>query len=482
MSVSYEMTYTVYINGAPHLLAQIPAVARDVAEEYVAHAETVFWDQSPAYRETAQLFCHAAEQALEAGETVCRLEQEEGDDRHGVMDAFLTALDTRLPQLALAILAVYLDAEYTHSRLSNFLYSPAGSSSLHLKDFYGYESRRDALPNESWIPYSWRHFTPSGPPFAHAHGSITPLGSWGEEKAMVEQALTSDGLLEALHAFPYMKKTGDLIWKTETGYDFDMCSSIALTKVGANPDCFLSPYFQAHEASYRALCAAMREKRCFLHLEISEVSHLDRDWDRTSKGVWHFLLYSDGTRLRALFPWNRIIVFSYWGSCSEPLIHGIYHALTGHAFSDLDQPEQYLVRLALEDAVRDYDPFGMPMEQLNWSAGQVEEAAASFVEAHRDALLPLVELFLPAVPEPFAPVPSDQRFAGKKFMLKGTWKGASLKELQPTVEAFGGKVVQRMAADLDYVVCGNHAGEPFRNAQKRGRPLLPVAYLEDMMQ
>ena len=476
------MTYTVYINGAPHLLAQIPAVAQAVVEDYNAQAEKVFWDQSPAYRETAQLFCHAAEQALEAGETVCRLEQEEGDDRHGVMDAFLSALDTRLPQLALAILAIYLDAEYTHSRLSNFLYSPAGSSSLHLKDFYGDTSRRDALPNESWIPYSWRHFTPFGPPFAYADGSITLLGPWGEEKAMVEQALTSDGLLEVLHAFPYMKKTDNLIWKTETGYDFAMCSSIALTKVGANPDCFLSPYFHAHEASYRALCAAMREKRCFLHLEISEVSHLDRQWNRTSKGVWHFLLYSDGVRLRALFPWNRIIVFSYWGSCSEPLIHGIYHALTGYAFSDLDQPEQYLVRLSLEDAVRAYDPFGMPMEQLNWSAGQVEEAAASFVEAHRDAFLPLVEPFLPEAPEPFTPAPSDRRFAGKKFMLKGMWKGAPLEEWKPTVEVFGGKVAQRMAADLDYVVCGNHAGEPFRNAQKRGRPLLPAPYLEDMIQ
>lgn len=482
MSTSYQMTYTVYINGAPHLLAQIPAVAQAVVEDYNAQAEKVFWDQSPAYRETAQLFCHAAEQALEAGETVCRLEQEEGDDRHGVMDAFLSALDTRLPQLALAILAIYLDAEYTHSRLSNFLYSPAGSSSLHLKDFYGDTSRRDALPNESWIPYSWRHFTPFGPPFAYADGSITLLGPWGEEKAMVEQAITSDGLLEALHAFPYMKKTDNLIWKTETGYDFAMCSSIALTKVGANPDCFLSPYFHAHEASYRALCAAMREKRCFLHLEISEVSHLDRQWNRTSKGVWHFLLYSDGVRLRALFPWNRIIVFSYWGSCSEPLIHGIYHALTGYAFSDLDQPEQYLVRLSLEDAVRAYDPFGMPMEQLNWSAGQVEEAAASFVEAHRDAFLPLVEPFLPEAPEPFTPAPSDRRFAGKKFMLKGMWKGAPLEEWKPTVEVFGGKVAQRMAADLDYVVCGNHAGEPFRNAQKRGRPLLPAPYLEDMMQ
>lgn len=482
MSTSYQMTYTVYINGAPHLLAQIPAVAQAVVEDYNAQAEKVFWGQSPAYRETAQLFCHAAEQALEAGETVCRLEQEEGDDRHGVMDAFLSALDTRLPQLALAILAIYLDAEYTHSRLSNFLYSPAGSSSLHLKDFYGDTSRRDALPNESWIPYSWRHFTPFGPPFAYADGSITLLGPWGEEKAMVEQALTSDGLLEALHAFPYMKKTDNLIWKTETGYDFAMCSSIALTKVGANPDCFLSPYFHAHEASYRALCAAMREKRCFLHLEISEVSHLDRQWNRTSKGVWHFLLYSDGVRLRALFPWNRIIVFSYWGSCSEPLIHGIYHALTGYAFSDLDQPEQYLVRLSLEDAVRAYDPFGMPMEQLNWSAGQVEEAAASFVEAHRDAFLPLVEPFLPEAPEPFTPAPSDRRFAGKKFMLKGMWKGAPLEEWKPTVEVFGGKVAQRMAADLDYVVCGNHAGEPFRNAQKRGRPLLPAPYLEDMMQ
>lgn len=482
MSTSYQMTYTVYINGAPHLLAQIPAVAQAVVEDYNAQAEKVFWDQSPAYRETAQLFCHAAEQALEAGETVCRLEQEEGDDRHGVMDAFLSALDTRLPQLALAILAIYLDAEYTHSRLSNFLYSPAGSSSLHLKDFYGDTSRRDALPNESWIPYSWRHFTPFGPPFAYADGSITLLGPWGEEKAMVEQALTSDGLLEALHAFPYMKKTDNLIWKTETGYDFAMCSSIALTKVGANPDCFLSPYFHAHEASYRALCAAMREKRCFLHLEISEVSHLDRQWNRTSKGVWHFLLYSDGVRLRALFPWNRIIVFSYWGSCSEPLIHGIYHALTGYAFSDLDQPEQYLVRLSLEDAVRAYDPFGMPMEQLNWSAGQVEEAAASFVEAHRDAFLPLVEPFLPEAPEPFTPAPSDRRFAGKKFMLKGMWKGAPLEEWKPTVEVFGGKVAQRMAADLDYVVCGNHAGEPFRNAQKRGRPLLPAPYLEDMIQ
>ena len=148
----------------------------------------------------------------------------------------------------------------------------------------------------------------------------------------------------------------------------------------------------------------------------------------------------------------------------------------------MDQPEQYLVRLALEDAVRAYDPFGMPMEQLNWSAGQVEEAAASFVEAHRDALLPLVEPFLPAAPEPFTPAPSDRRFAGKKFMLKGMWKGAPLEEWKPTVEVFGGKVAQRMAADLDYVVCGNHGGEPFRNALKRGRPLLPAPYLENMMQ
>ena len=178
MSVSYSMEYSVIIRGSRADFEQISAVVQKYSKDYTEkHPEA--WDQS-YYEDMAEYIASSAQEALDSGEDplTCQMENSDGDDSHGILEEFLTALDTQLPNLAIAAFAIFVDTEYGEGSIENFLYSPPGSSALDLNNFSGLEGRKDPLPDENWIPYGWRH-PEVAPPAAKAEGKLSFLGPWG---------------------------------------------------------------------------------------------------------------------------------------------------------------------------------------------------------------------------------------------------------------------------------------------------------------
>ena len=73
-------------------------------------------------------------------------------------EAFLTALDEKLPELEIVAYVIHVDVEYTGEGTPNILCSPAGDSCLHLDNYIDFMMGEMAeLPDEDWISCGWRH-------------------------------------------------------------------------------------------------------------------------------------------------------------------------------------------------------------------------------------------------------------------------------------------------------------------------------------
>ena len=115
MSVGYSMEYSVIIHGSRADFEQIPAIAQKVSDDYASRERSQWaWDQTSFYQDMARYFASSAQEALDSGEDplTFQVETSDTDDTHGIMEAFLTALDTQLPDLAIAASAIYVDTEY----------------------------------------------------------------------------------------------------------------------------------------------------------------------------------------------------------------------------------------------------------------------------------------------------------------------------------------------------------------------------------
>mgnify|MGYP000278020808 FL=1 len=112
MSVGYSMEYSVIIHGSRADFEQIPAIAQKVSDDYASRERSQWaWDQTSFYQDMARYFASSAQEALDSGEDplTFQVENSDTDDTHGVMESFLTALDTQLPNLAIAASAIYVD-------------------------------------------------------------------------------------------------------------------------------------------------------------------------------------------------------------------------------------------------------------------------------------------------------------------------------------------------------------------------------------
>ena len=152
MSVGYSMEYSAIIHGSRADFEQIPAIAQKVSDDYAARERSQWaWDQTDFYQSMARYFASSAQEALDSGEDplTFQVETSDTDDTHGIMEAFLTALDTQLPNLAIAACAIYVDTEYGGDSYENYLYSPPGSSALDLNKFTGLDERKDKIGRAS---------------------------------------------------------------------------------------------------------------------------------------------------------------------------------------------------------------------------------------------------------------------------------------------------------------------------------------------
>ena len=539
MSVGYSMEYSVVIHGSRADFEQIPAIAQKVSDDYASRERSQWaWDQTSFYQDMARYFASSAQEALDSGEDplTFQVENSDGDDTHGIMEAFLTALDTQLPNLAIAASAIYVDTEYGGDSYENYLYSPPGSSALDLNKFTGLDERKDTFPDEDWIPYGWRH-PEVAPPAAKGEGKLTFLGPWGEqERAAVEQALLGGGMLEAVPIFqPSLETNAPPFVKEEDGVAFSLTGPLDFGDAAQNLELVLSPYLEQHKEAYAALCKTMREKKLSLHLLLDEYTGPNAAWTYSNNSEWVFILSSDGERLVSNFV--RCATYSFGRGGNSGQADGIYRTVCGEDLDDLPEEEQFAARLAIMEYLSgcpaqesdvniykaeideeqflewindwwdedEWEPFEYYMADMwgdDWEdnilgnlrgSPRGQEAIREYLKAHsmeqyiadnRDALRSAIQKAVAAARRPtherYIPTDFDQRFKGKRFVVKGKLDGYDEGQAAEIVEKFGGKVMKNATASVSYFVCGTGVGDPIRTAMKHGTTILTADYFEDM--
>ncbi len=78
-------------------------------------------------------------------------------------------------------------------------------------------------------------------------------------------------------------------------------------------------------------------------------------------------------------------------------------------------------------------------------------------------------------------VVSDERFAGKQFVLTGTLASYTRDEARALIEARGGRVMSSVSKKTDYVVAGEEAGSKLEKATELGVTVLDEAAFEAML-
>lgn len=513
MSVGYQMQYTAIVKGGRNDFAQIPGIVKQVLNDYTARLEAArnegktAWDLTWCYRKWTQTFTEQAEEALERGEEpmFLHLESEDGEDTRGIFEAFMDALDEQLPGLAFVVAVSQIDTEYGQDDKHYIRYSPANSGVfLHLNPMKRYETpwvMSPPLPEEDWIPYSWRHPEVKAPA-AKAEGVLSFLGAWsGEEQERLGQLLLGEELPKALCLYRN-PDAGDrpLFAKTEEGLRFSLCGRSEFIPLVQNLEFALGSYIREHAEAYGAFCRTMREKRQLLHLAFDAYSGVNEAWHYGNHTKCHFLLSSDGAHLISIGTWFETQSSGTY-FCPEMPARDVYQVLTGAEDGEvwLDPDTGFTLEWALyhfsaaTEPIRNFRDFeaanqsddedGYYDEEDRYDA--YREAVRTYVKKYRKKLLPLFQqaeaAANPPVPERYRPETFDGRFQGKKFVMKGERTGYTAEELASILTGFGAEVEEEVTEQTDYLICGSGVGEPFRTALALGTTILTADYLEDLM-
>jgi DNA ligase (NAD+) len=80
------------------------------------------------------------------------------------------------------------------------------------------------------------------------------------------------------------------------------------------------------------------------------------------------------------------------------------------------------------------------------------------------------------------PASTDERFAGKTFVLTGKLEKYTRDEAAALIEERGGRVSSSVSKKTDYVVAGEDAGSKLAKAEGLGVPVLSEAEFSEMLQ
>ena len=76
---------------------------------------------------------------------------------------------------------------------------------------------------------------------------------------------------------------------------------------------------------------------------------------------------------------------------------------------------------------------------------------------------------------------SDDRFAGKQFVLTGKLESLSRDEARALIESRGGRVTSSVSKKTDYVVAGEDAGSKLDKAQELGLNVIDELGLKSLL-
>ena len=78
-------------------------------------------------------------------------------------------------------------------------------------------------------------------------------------------------------------------------------------------------------------------------------------------------------------------------------------------------------------------------------------------------------------------VVTDEKFAGKTFVLTGTLETMSREQASELIEQHGGKTSSSVSKKTDYVLAGEGAGSKLKKAQDLGITIINEQQFKDML-
>ena len=78
-------------------------------------------------------------------------------------------------------------------------------------------------------------------------------------------------------------------------------------------------------------------------------------------------------------------------------------------------------------------------------------------------------------------VVTDEKFAGKTFVLTGTLETMSREQASELIEQHGGKTSSSVSKKTDYVLAGEEAGSKLKKAQDLGITIINEQQFKDML-
>ena len=77
---------------------------------------------------------------------------------------------------------------------------------------------------------------------------------------------------------------------------------------------------------------------------------------------------------------------------------------------------------------------------------------------------------------------SDEKFAGKTFVLTGTLETMSREQASEIIEMHGGKTSSSVSKKTDYVLAGEEAGSKLKKAQDLGITIINESQFKEMLE
>lgn len=136
-------------------------------------------------------------------------------------------------------------------------------------------------------------------------------------------------------------------------------------------------------------------------------------------------------------------------------------------------PKLSLLRAAKAEDLTQIDDIGLAM---------AESVVEFFEEPQNIAFLELLKNAGVSMEDQVQETVSDQRFAGKTFVLTGTLPTYSRKEASDLIEQLGGKTSSSVSGKTSYVLAGEEAGSKLEKAQSLGITIISEEEFNAMIQ
>lgn len=235
-----------------------------------------------------------------------------------------------------------------------------------------------------------------------------------------------------------------------------------------------------------------------MHIELTAETYPNPVGLYRENSKWHFLISSDGEKLISDFTWCGTMQTCFY---NQFLLYQIIceNVLGEMAAKKIPNCKKDDIIISICNFIADGHPIPDEWDENEWDEDDWEEWAEwegleaaeylpfvkAFAKAYQKELLPILTRVIEAPEQKVSPELSpqsfDNRFQGKRFVVKGRFNGPSTEQIEEIIHGFGGQPEKSVTEKTDYMIYGEGVGGPFITALEHGVTFLSLDYFEDMI-